>query len=180
MDPFENDERKGRKNPFDFFGIDDEFERMFREMEEMMDQMMRGRDLGVKPGSSFVHGFSAHIGPDGKPHIEQFGNRPVRSPDGEATISEEREPLTDLIEGENDVSVTVELPGVEKKDIDVSVTDRNLQIKVDAGRRYYKQVDLPCDVLPKSTKATYKNGILDILIQRKHKKSDEGHQVTVE
>ncbi|HEX08357.1 MAG TPA: Hsp20/alpha crystallin family protein [Thermoplasmatales archaeon] len=129
-----------------------------------------------------VHGFKIHIGPDGKPRIEDFGNRPIRTPDGEPQISEEREPLTDIIEGDDDVAVTVELPGVEKEDIDLNVTKDTLEIKVDTPRRkYHKIVDLPCDVVPKTTKATYKNGVLDIVIKRKEKKKPgEGYRVNIE
>jgi len=47
--------------------------------------------------------------PDGKPRIEDFGNKPIKSPDGEQLISEEREPLTDIIEGDEDVAITVEI-----------------------------------------------------------------------
>jgi len=183
MDIYNNDDdQKRRRNPFDFFGIDDEFDRIFRDMERMMSRMFRDFDYNwIKPGSSFIHGFNIHVGPDGKPHIEQFGNRPLKKSDGERSISDEREPLTDVIEGNEDVSVTVELPGVEKEDINVNVTDQGVEISVDTTqRKYYKQVDFPCDVLPKTTKATYKNGVLDIVIKRKEKKKSEGHRVTIE
>jgi len=182
MDFFNDDGKRRRKDPFDFFGIDDEFDRIFREMEHMMNRMFRDFDANwIKPGSSFIHGFNIHVGSDGKPHIEQFGNRPLKKSDGERTISDERELLTDVIEGDEEVSLTVEIPGVEKEDIDVHVTDHGLEIKVDTTqRKYYKQVEFPCDVLPKTTKATYKNGVLDVIIKRKERKKSEGYRVTIE
>ena len=97
-------------------------------------------------------------------------------------ISEEREPLTDIIEGDNDVAVTVEMPGIEKNDIDLNVKRDILEINVNTPKRkYHKTLDLPCDVLPKTTKATYKNGILDVVIKRKEKKKPgSGYKVNIE
>jgi len=188
MDPFGKDrDKRRRRNPFDFID-DDEFERIFDDMQkmfestdfkEMIEEMIRS---GTGEHRRFIHGFSLNIGPDGKPKIQEFGNRPLKTPKGEPTISEEREPITDIIEGDDDVAVTVEIPGVEKKDIDLNVIGDTLEIKVDAPNwKYHKTVKLPCDVIPKTTKATYKNGILDVVIKRKEKKKPgEGYRVNVE
>ena len=188
MDDEYRDKRRRRRNPFDIFGFDEDFIRDIFEDERIMDDIRRMTEelmrmfTNAQPGKPIVHGFKIHIGPDGKPRIEDFGNRPIRTPDGEPQISEEREPLTDIIEGDDDVAVTVELPGVEKEDIDLNVTKDTLEIKVDTPRRkYHKIVDLPCDVVPKTTKATYKNGVLDIVIKRKEKKKPgEGYRVNIE
>jgi len=188
MDDEYRDRRRRRRNPFDIFGFDEDFIRDIFEDERIMDDIRRMTEelmrmfTNAQPGKPIVHGFKIHIGPDGKPRIEDFGNRPIRTPDGEPQISEEREPLTDIIEGDDDVAVTVELPGVEKEDIDLNVTKDTLEIKVDTPRRkYHKIVDLPCDVVPKTTKATYKNGVLDIVIKRKEKKKPgEGYRVNIE
>ena len=189
MDLFDEDKnrRKKRRNPFDFID-EDEFEKIFEEVQkmfesgdfkEMIEDMFRG---GINPNKRFVHGFSLNIGPDGKPRIQEFGNKPRKSPDGEPLISEEREPLTDIIEGDDDVAVTVEIPGVEKNDIDLNVTNDVLEIKVDTPKRkYHKRLDLPCNVKPKTTKATYKNGILDVVIKRKEKKKPgDEYKVNIE
>jgi HSP20 family protein len=183
MYPFDDDwKKRKRKHPFDFFGMDDEFEKMFREMERMMERVFRGFSLdSIEPGKSYVHGFNIRIGPDGKPKIEEFGNHPLKSPEGEPVISDDREPLTDVIECEDEIAVTVEIPGVEKEDIDLNVTETTLEIRVDAPqRKYHKVVDLPSDVIPKTTKATYRNGILDIAIRRKEKrKKSDGFRVDI-
>jgi len=190
MDSFDEDKdkRRRRRNPFDIFGFDENFirdlfedERVMEDIRRMTEEMMK-MFSNAQPGRSVVHGFKIHIGPDGKPHIEDFGNKPIKSPEGQPLISEEREPLTDIIEGDDDVAVTVEIPGVEKEDIDLNVTNDTLEITVDnPKRKYRKRLDLPCDVLPKTTKATYKNGVLDVVIKRKEKKKPgEGYKVNVE
>ena len=191
MDPFDDEnknKRRRRKNPFDMFGFDEDFikdlfndERVMEDIKRMTEEMMK-MFSNAQPGKPVVHGFKIHVGPDGKPHIEDFGNKQIKSPEGEPLISEEREPLTDIIEGDDDVAVTVEIPGVEKNDIDLSVEKETLEIKVDTpNRKYHKTLELPCGVIPKTTKATYKNGILDVVIKRKEKKKPgSGYKVNIE
>lgn len=179
----DTDKKKRKRNPFDFFSMDEEFDRMFREMERMMERTFRDFPYNeLQPGKSFVHGFNIHIGPDGKPRIREFGNRPTQSPSGTRQLSDEREPLTDVIETDEDVAVTVEIPGVDKQDIDLHVTNDTLEIKVNSPKRkYHRKVELPCDVVPDSTQATYKNGVLDVSMKRREKHSDdEGYKVNIE
>jgi HSP20 family protein len=184
----DKDRRRRRRNPFDPFGFDEDFirdlfndERVMEDIRRMTEEMMK-MFSNAQPGKPIVHGFKIQFGPDGKPRIEDFGNRRIKSPNGEPLISEEREPLTDIIEGDDDVAVTVEIPGVEKNDIELNVTNDILEIKVDTpNRKYHKRLDLPCDVLPKTTKATYKNGVLDVVIKRKEKKRPgDGYKVNIE
>jgi HSP20 family protein len=191
MDSFDDedkDKRKRRKNPFDRFGFDEDFirdlfndDRVMEDIRRMTEEMMK-MFSNAQPGKPVVHGYKIHFGPDGKPRIEDFGNRPIKSPDGEPLISEEREPLTDIIEGDDDVAVTVEIPGVEKNDVDLNVKNDILEIKVDTPKRkYHKRLVLPCDVQPKTTKATYKNGILDVVIKRREKKKPgDGYKVNID
>lgn len=192
MDNYEDDDadnkRRRKRDPFDMFGFDDDFikdifqdDRVMDDVRRMTEEMMK-MFTNVQPGKPYVHGFKINIGPDGKPRIEDFGNRPIKTPTGKPSISEEREPLTDIIEGDTDVAVTVEIPGVEREDIDLNVTQENIEINVDnSDRKYHKTLELPCDVIPKTTKATYKNGILDVSIKRKEKKKPgEGYHVNIE
>jgi HSP20 family protein len=187
VDPFNKDRNRRRKNPFDFID-DEEFDKIFDEMQkmfdnidfkEMIEDMLRS---GFDPNKRFIHGFSLNIGSDGKPKFQEFGNRSIKSPTGEPILSEEREPLTDIIEGDEDVAVTVEIPGVEKEDIDLNITEKKLEIRVNnPKRKYHKIVNIPCNVKPKTTKATYKNGVLDIVIKRAQKKKPgEGHRVNID
>jgi HSP20 family protein len=185
VDRFNRDKRK--KNPFDFIN-DDEFDKIFKEMQkmlsnidfkEMIEEMLKN---GFDPNKRFIHGFSLNIGPDGKPKFQEFGNKSLKSSKGEAFLSDEREPLTDIIEGNEDVAITVEIPGVNKNDIDLNITEKKLEIKVNnPKRKYHKKIELPCNVKPKTTKATYKNGVLDMVIKRlRKKKPGEGYKVNID
>jgi HSP20 family protein len=191
MDPFKKDKNRRRINPFDRFGFDDDFfndffdERIFDDFKRMAEEMIRMMSQASpgKPSKPIVHGYKLFFGPDGKPHLEDFGNKPIQSTEGESSISEEREPLTDVIECDEDVSVTVEIPGVEKDDIDLNVSENQIEITVDTPqRKYHKIVNLPADVKPKTTKATYKNGVLDVIIRRKERKKDDekGYKVNIQ
>jgi HSP20 family protein len=196
MDPFDDENHEKKKNTHDPFRDDDIFRDIFNDnrikdifnddkvmddIKKMAEEMMK-MFTNAQPGKPIVHGYKIEFGPDGKPQIEDFGNRSVRSPEGVPTISDEIEPRTDIIEGENDVAITVEIPGVEREDINLVATEDTLEIKVDSPKRkYLKRIDLPCNVKTKSTKATYKNGILDIVLDKKEKKKDQsGFKVSIE
>ena len=191
MYPDKKDRDRRKKNPFDIFGFDDDFirdifddDRFLDDIRRMTEELMRMFTSAQNAQSKkpIVHGFKVHFDEEGRPHIEDFGNKPIKSAEGSPTISEEREPLTDIIEEDTDVAITVEIPGVEKDNIELNVTKDSLEISVDnPHRKYHKLLNLPCDVKPKTTKATYKNGILDIVIQRKDKKkSGEGYKVNID
>jgi HSP20 family protein len=188
MDPTDPEDRDRRKrSPFDFNKDDDFFKDIFNDdklmddIRKMAEEMMKVMG-NAQPGKSVVHGFKVQFGPDGKPHIEDFGNKQTRSPEGDIEVSDEIEPLTDIIEEKDTVSITVEIPGVNRENIDLTATDDALEITVDSPkRRYHKIIDLPCHVKTKSTRATYKNGILDIVLDKKEKKKDSsGYRVSIE
>ncbi len=182
MNPFDNWYNR-RRNPFDSFNFDDQFYEIFKEMERMMERTFKDFDSNmIEPGKPFVYGYNIHVGSDGKPEIQEFGSKPTKQIDGSSEPMVKREPLTDMIEGKTDVSVTVEIPGVEKDQIDLRVYDNSLDIKVnDPNRNYHRNIDLPCDVQVKTTKATYKNGILDIQIKKKKRLSnDNGQRISID
>ena len=153
-----------------------EFEDLFWGLErEIIETFERG---GVRP---IVYGVRITIGPDGRPIVEEFGN--VRRIGRRPVISEEREPLVEVHEEDNKVTVIAELPGVDKEDIDVRVVDNKLIIRAKGkDRKYYKEVELPEDIKPETAKAQYRNGVLEVTIERKRPKIEEekGIKVKVE
>ncbi|MDI9609474.1 MAG: Hsp20/alpha crystallin family protein [Candidatus Verstraetearchaeota archaeon] len=167
-----------------------QMERMFREFEgRVPEKLVRERRLPeggvIKEMGPFVYGFSVTFGPDRKPVITEFGNM---KPSGRApwepafSLKEEREPLVDIIEGENDVRVVAELPGVEKEDIKLYATENTITIDVSGKERsYYKELELPVEVDPSNSKSNYKNGILEvILVKKKESKKPKGESIPIE
>ena len=177
---------KRRRMPFFRDSMFEDMDRIFREMEETMQrqfkefsekaprELTRERTLPdgskVREWGPFVYGYSVTIGPDGKPKIREFGNvkpeRRLGMP--KIDIKEKREPLVDIMQTNNEVKVVAELPGVEKEDIKLHGTETTLTISVDAPeRKYHKEVELPAKVDTKETKASYKNGVLEVTLQKK-------------
>jgi HSP20 family protein len=172
---------KRRRSPLSkdpFFG---DIDRMFREMEKMMEEefkdftekvpkdYVKERKLPdgstVKEWGPFVYGYSMKIGPDGKPEIREFGNikKSLKGPQ----VKEEREPLVDIVETNSEIRVVVELPGVEKSDIKLHGTEDSLTISVNTPQsKYYKEVTLPAKVKVKESKSSYKNGVLEVVFPK--------------
>jgi HSP20 family protein len=165
-------------NSDDIEDILDEMERIFGEsnFREILEEMMRGRaGLG---NNQFIRGFSLHIGPNGKPEIQEFGNQVKKTPTGAPVISEEREPVTDILENSSHVFITIELPGVERSDIDLKAKAQTVEISVDApARKYHKVIELPCRARPRTAQATYRNGILDISVEKSHGEEREEFRI---
>lgn len=173
----------GRDSFFgDFGGLDREFKRIMEYFDEVMRRDF-DEDGTLDAHGPFVYGISYKVGPDGKPKFERFGNAPpiLGQMPGRGTVAgaggaghphhpfdaQERTPLTDVIECQDSVSITVEIPGVEKEDIELNVEEDKTTIHVDSDdRKYFKEVPLPAKVVPDSAKATYKNGVLDITLMK--------------
>ena len=58
--------------------------------------------------------------------------------------TDEREPLVDMFTSGAKTTVVAELPGVEEKDINISLSGKRLEINVDKGeRKYFRELELP-------------------------------------
>lgn len=167
--------KRHRRDPW-FSDIFDEFDRI----EHMMDEMMRQafeespsserRDKRITKRGPYVYGFSMTTGPNGKPIIKEYGNiKPNRQPSKAQIreIKEKTEPLIDILEEPKTITIVAQLPGIEKEDINVNVTETHATITVDTEEHeYHKKLQLPAIVNPKSAKTTYKNGVLQIKLQK--------------
>ena len=195
-DRWSNWSKKGR--PFFRGGLED-IDEAFKEMEEMMtkqfeelskrapETLVREQTLPdgtkMKSWGPFVYGYSVTVGPDGKPKVREFGNFKAETRLGKPhmDIKEKREPLADVIPGDGEIRVIVELPGVEKKDIKLSGTEEKLTISVDTPeRKYFKEVELPAKVETKKATSKYKNGVLDITIPKKKEEKTKSETIEIE
>ncbi|RLI90628.1 MAG: hypothetical protein DRO89_05520 [Candidatus Altiarchaeales archaeon] len=83
---------------------------------------------------------------------------------------DEIEPLVDVIERDREVMVVAELPGVKTEDISLYISEDILRIDVDTtARRYHRKLKLPCRVRSDTGTATYKNGVLEVKLERREK-----------
>lgn len=151
-----------KKSHFDIFGDLDE---MFN---EMMKEMQSGKLPREDSNEPFVYGFSWSQRSGEEPEIREFGN--VYPGRGHVEIGERR-PLVDVFDTDGSVQVVAEMPGIEKEDVQLDLDEKSLEIKAERGeRRYNEVVELPADVDIDSTKATYKNGVLEIVLKKTEKK----------
>ncbi|MCC6064430.1 MAG: Hsp20/alpha crystallin family protein [Thermofilum sp.] len=157
----------------------EEFDKLFEElMKESFEPLESGKRRVIGP---FYYGFSVTIGPDGVPRIREWGNiRPGLG--ARPRISEAVEPFVDVIEEEDVVKVIADVPGVEKEDINVEATETEVKIYAERGeRKYFKIVKLPTRVRPETAKASYRNGVLTITIEKVEKeKKPSGVKVKIE
>lgn len=96
---------------------------------------------------------------------------------------EMRSPSMDVVDRDNEVVVRVELPGVDKKDIDVSISNDTLTVKGTTGKElteekgnYYRSeikkgaisrtITLPQGIDSSRTDAKFKDGVLELTIPK--------------
>ncbi len=104
-------------------------------------------------------------------------------------------PDMELINRENEFLVRVELPGIDKKDLDLTITDDTLTIKGEAKRsddvkeddylfseftygKFSRTITVPSEVESGKAKATANNGILEITLPKK--KEAKPNEIKVE
>jgi len=105
-------------------------------------------------------------------------------------------PRVDVSETDKEIKVSAELPGMEEKDIDVSLTRDALTIKgekkeekEEKGKDYYRMersygsftrsIPLPIEVDTDKVEATFKKGVLDITLPKTAKAIQEAKKVAV-
>ena len=87
----------------------------------------------------------------------------------------------EINETEEGLSVYIELPGVDKKDIELEVyDDRVLHLKVSGEKMIDRVVQLPRIVDPDSVKAKANNGILEVTVRTKEERPKEGKKIDIE
>lgn len=106
-------------------------------------------------------------------------------------------PAVDLFEDKNEIVVKAELPGMEKDNIEVNLTDNTLTIKGEKKKEeevkeesYYRAersygsfvrtLDLPAEVHADKVKANFKNGVLEVRLPKTEEARAKEVKVKVE
>ena len=140
----------------------------------------------VREVGPIVYGYSMTIGPDGKPHVREFGNIKSFGEKGEGKeinpqISAEREPLADVNSTENEVKVVLEMPGIKKEDIKINAYDGAVEVIADnPQRKYHKTIELPKDADIETARSKYNNGILEVTFDKKKNVKPKGKEIKIE
>ena len=100
-------------------------------------------------------------------------------PDRVRTSKPKHEGTMSYEDREKDIVFTIDMPGVEKKDIDITVLEHSIIVKSESnGRKYNYARKFKPSVDENSASATFKNGVLDISIKKVEQK-EIGKQVKI-
>ena len=114
-----------------------------------------------------------------------------------ATGMEITAPTVDLYEEKDDIVVKAELPGMEKDNIEINLTDDRLTIKGEKKKEkeikkenYYRSeraygsfvrtLELPREVQSDKVKATFKNGVLEVRLPKTEEAKKKETKVKVD
>ena len=127
--------------------------------------------------------------------IDRAFDRMVRNWVSPVSFSEfEWNPSIDVSESENDLVVKAEIPGVDPKDVDISVINNNLiisgekrQEEEEKERNYFRRersygsfrrsFALPADVDVDKIKASSKDGVISVVIPKSGEKQSKKVQI---
>ena len=116
---------------------DEPFDDLFREIERMMNEMLGGANVD----------------------FESRTNANVETGFGADTH-------VDVHDTDEEVRVIADLPGVEKKNIDLECDGKALTISAQSAHREYdERISLPRRVNEHTASATYNNGVLEIVFE---------------
>ncbi len=124
----------------------------------------------------FVYGFSYTAQPGKEPVFQEFGN--IRPSHRGIEPSGGREPLVDVMDEKDRYKIYAELPGVDKEKIKLDVADSSIEIKTVDEKKFYKMIYLESAVDPDSAKASYNNGVLTVVLDKKETR--KGKEVKIE
>ncbi len=77
-------------------------------------------------------------------------------------------PLIDIFQEKKWITIVAEIAGFNKETLKIHVKDQKITLSAKAkNRRYYKSLNLPKVVVPNAISTTFKNGVLEIKLQKK-------------
>ncbi|MGC9514538.1 Hsp20/alpha crystallin family protein [Methanocrinis sp.] len=145
----------------------DDFKRLQRRMNRLME------DIGISEPESRYMPEIRRVQDKMNQLIEDFM---AESP---ARFSDVMKPLADVKETDEEVVVTMDLPGMDKADVEISVTEDTLEVKAErkaekeekeeefykkerSFARFERSLTLPAEVKAEEAKASLKDGVLEV------------------
>ena len=169
----EKDNEKKSEVAFDIFGLGG----LFKGIEKLVDLAGKLEERGgmskegeinldhIRKGMKGVYGFTVNTAGGGSPRVETFGNI-KKTPEG-PKVNEEREPITDIFDEEDEVMIIAEMPGIEETDLKIDLKEDILEISaVSKSRTYRKELLLPSKAVMENLTHKFTNGILEIKIKK--------------
>ncbi len=151
-----------------FGGIGDLIDSVAKMAEEGKSEISEKGEIKIKglgDKAKGVYGFTIRTLAGGEAKVEPFGNI-KKTPKG-PIVEEIREPIVDIFDEKDHILVVAELPGIEESDVKIEVKGDILTLSAERGeKKYSKEVLLPSKVKEENLKPSYKNGILEIKLER--------------
>ena len=106
-------------------------------------------------------------------------------------------PLVDVVDYGDKFTVTAELPGFEKEDVDLEVSGFSLEIKAERKiteksksknylqreilrSSYHRTIQFPQEVTPTGAKASLRNGLLEVEVPKITRSEEKVQKVSIE
>lgn len=170
--------RGGLGNMVRMFGSDlpKDFERLARTVQGPIGDVRQRTE-------PFVYGFSYTQEPGKEPIFQEFGNvRPSYRGIG-LEETEGRAPLVDIKDKGDHYEISAELPGVDKEDVTLDFYEDSFMVDTKGKKRFHGRWPLWHTVNIDTARASYKNGILEITVEKKEEwkhKESEGTNIAIE
>ena len=145
--------------------VKDEFEEEEKETELDIEKEKKEQELGLKKKQAFPLNQSK----DSMIEISEWGSFRIRPTESLEILEIEsfyRTPLTNIIENENDYNLLVELPGLGKKHVNITLQDGVLEIIGEKALKYKEEKE---DKKEKDKKDKHKD--------KKDKKKEKGKKI---
>ncbi len=158
-----------------------DFDRMFRDMEREIEELMRRAFTAPSEGAK-TFGYTMYWDSSmDKPVIRYFGN--VNPTTGELLEEGWRIPYTETSydKDKKKYLIIAELPGVQKKDIKLKAGSNHVTLTAETeDRKYKKRIDFDEEIDPNSIKAHFKNGLLEIEVTPVSPPEEEETEIQIE
>ena len=130
---------------------------IFEEFDKVFDRILSNSSLMTNP---VWYGCCVESRPDGPPKIQEFGNLDRNTIEVDVIPNEEK----------SEIKVVAEMPGVAKEDINVYVDESDLVIDAArADKKHHARVPIQHTIIDDNIKASYRNGILEIVFSTESK-----------
>jgi HSP20 family protein len=148
----------------------DDFKRLQRRMNRLME------DVGISDAEARYMPEIRRIQDKMNQVIEDFM---AESPPASGAFRDVMKPLADVKETDEEVIVTMDLPGMDKGDVEITVTENALEVKAERKTekeekeeefrrkertfaRFERSLKLPAEVKAEEAKASLKDGVLEV------------------
>ena len=105
-------------------------------------------------------------------------------------------PAIDMSEKENSILIKLDMPGIEKEDINIIADENNIEVKAKrkeikeekgenffrkerSYRSYQREISVPVKINPDNIQAKYSHGVLTLTVEKKEKEKIKKKKIRV-